>query len=257
MVRFAQHTIALMCTSILAGVGGAPWFAVAQSTGPDLPVAVTVPLSTAAKPGTVIRYDEAIQRYEPTTQAYDAAVYGVVAERPAILLQTSSTSVPVVTRGSTLVRVSNQAGSVTQGDLLVASAGKGVAMLAHATATGVFAIAQEDLVGTQGLVLAEVGVERAQAVQAARLEAEQVAAQPPLVSESVVRTVVAVVLALGGLGYLLYSFRGILQSSVLSIGRNPRARQALLVSSVSSMVLVLVVVGVVLFVALGVLVLPV
>ena len=252
MTRFATYVFGLVTLVALGCQLG---------LAAELPVAATVPVAGApGEPGMVIRYNDERDAYEVSTTAFDAHVYGVVGERPAIVFMTSTTSVPVVTGGVTLVRVSTVGGEIRRGDLLTTSDQVGVAMYAGTTTTAVFAVALEDAAGKEE-ILAEVDVTRAQALQREQQEvfvAAQAAAQEE--SEegvSLARRVFAGVLVLLALGFLLYTFRTILNSSVLSIGRNPRARLSLIMVAIGSMVLALVLALVTVLAAIGVLVLPV
>lgn len=223
----------------------------------ELPIATTIPLVGAeAVPGMVVRYNETDATYSVVNSAFDSAVYGVVGERPAIVFMTASNTTPVVTQGVSGVLVdAEQNGPIVRGDLLTTSAVPGVAMRANLDTTAVFAVALEDWAVGQGVVQAEVGAEGALAVQQARQAA--VADEAEKEKTTLPRILVAVAITLAALGFLLYSFRSILSSSVLSIGRNPRARSSVVWIAAGSLVMVLLLVGVVIFVAIGVLVLPI
>jgi hypothetical protein len=206
----------------------------------------------------VVRYDELSGTYELSRARFDSAVYGVVGERPAIVFMTASNTTPIVTEGVSGVLVdAEKNGSIVRGDVLTTSDVTGVAMRADLATNAVFAIALEDFNHGVGIVMADIGVERAEAVQAARQEAAAAATAQEKSSSTVVRMVIAVVLTLVALGFLLYSFRSILSSGILSVGRNPRARSSVVWISIGSMAMVLVLVTLVVLIAIGVLVLPV
>ncbi len=228
------------------------------SANSELPIATTIPLTgTPGTVGMVVRYDDAAATYTVAREAFDTAVYGVIGERPAIVFVTASNTTPIVTQGVSGVRVdASLNGPIVRGDLLTTSATFGVAMRANLDTTAVFAVALEDLPAGQGIIQAEVGVEGAMAVQQAH-QAAATAETEAKEKTSLPRILVAVVLTLSALGFLLYSFRSILSSSVLSIGRNPRARKSVVWIAVGSLVAVLLLVIIVIFVAIGVLVLPI
>ncbi len=228
----------------------------------ELPIAttVTLPDDAVATPGMVVRFDEATNSYELSATPYDGAVYGVVGERPAIVYVTASNTVPVVTQGVSGVLVDASAnGPITRGDVLTTSGRDSSAMRADVDTDAVFAIALEDLASGQGIVFAEVGVARAREVQEQRRAAAAALTAAAEEGEDVPtgRLIVAALVALGALGFLLWSFRSILNSGVLSVGRNPRARSSVVFMSISSMTMVLVLVLVVVFIALAILVLPI
>ncbi len=224
----------------------------------ELPIATTIPLAgTPGSPGMVVRYNDERATYTLTEAAFDTAVYGVVGERPAIVFVTASNTTPIVTQGVSGVLVdAGQNGAIVRGDLLTTSPVAGVAMRADLETMAVFAVALEDLAAGQGIIQAEVGVEAAMAAQQSR-QAAVAEAREAKEATSLPRILVAVIITLGALGFLLYSFRSILSSSVLSIGRNPRARKSVVWIAAGSLIMVLLLVIVVIFVAIGVLVLPI
>ncbi len=258
--RKAARLVRRWCFGVVVGFFMVWWLAFLTTAiaASELPIATTIPLAAeASTPGMVVRYTEAINTYEQSTTTFDGAVYGVVGVRPAIVFMTASNTTPVVTQGVTSVLVdADQNGSIARGDLLTTSAVPGVAMRADLETTAVFAVALEDFSGGQGSVMAEVGVDAAVALQQAR-QAEAAAAASSKETTSLVRMIIAVTLTLGALGFLLYSFRSILHSGILSVGRNPRARTSVVWISAGSMVMVVLLVTLVVLIAIGVLVLPV
>lgn len=227
----------------------------------EVPIAQSVSITDGVSPvGSVVRYSEADDAFSLTTTAYDAAVYGVVGERPAIVFGSATATVPVVTSGVSLVRVTDVGGAIARGDTLATAPQLGVAQFAPLSESAVFAIALEAApfsgAGSEALIMAEVGVERAQAYQEARRAAEA-SAEENAQYQSLIRSVLAGVLVIGGLGFLLYSFRSILATGIQSVGRNPRARRTVLTLAVGSLLMVVVVTVLLLLAAIGVLVLPV
>lgn len=220
-----------------------------------LPVASTVdivmPAGEQVTAGTVIRFDEETDTYALSKGTADLTVYGVAAERPAVVFVTSATAVPVVTAGVTPVLVTMENGPIARGDVLTTAIISGQARRANADEP-VFAVALEAR-SEPGLVLASIGAEEAQAALAQRAAITA----PGGIIVSVARAAMAAVLVLGAIGFLLYSFRSIMMTGVISIGRNPRARQSVLWVSVGSMLLAIVLTGLVVFVAIGILILPV
>ncbi len=202
--------------------------------------------------GSVIRYDEDADVYQLSTGRSDPAVYGVTAERPTVVFVTGPTSVPVVQEGATEVLVSMENGAIERGDVLTTAHTRGQAMRADVDEPIVFAVALQDA-SEPGLVLAHIGSDRAQTVQEQRAA---ITAEGGIIV-STARAVLATILVLGAVGFLLYSFRSIMTTGVISIGRNPRARRSVLWVSVGSMILAIVLTVVVIFTAIGILILPV
>lgn len=227
----------------------------------EVPIAQSVPIAGAIpEPGSVISYLEEQAVYTISATFSDQAVFGVAAERPAIVFVSATNTVPVITRGVGYVRVSNASEVIERGDLLTSADRTGQATRAAIDEQNVFAIALERVDPTStNQVLAEIGVERARAYQVARSSqgeaAEEEAEDTSLLTW--LRPALAVALVIGALGFLLYSFRSILAAGIQSVGRNPRARRAVIVSAVLSLVVLIVVTILILLAAIGVLVLPV
>ena len=248
LVYMSRYWLLTICIALAAPV--VAW----GQTSLSLPVASTVTI-VADEPvaaGSVIRYDEATDIYALSNGLSDSDVYGVVAERPAVVFVTSATAVPVVTQGVTEVLVSMENGPIARGDVLTAASAAGQAMRAGVEERAVFAVALE-AADTPGIILAHIGAEQAQATQAQRAA---ITAEGGIIV-SMTRAVIAAVLVLGAIGFLLYSFRSIMTTGVISIGRNPRARKSVLSVSIGSMILAIVLTGLVVFVAIGILILPV
>ena len=137
------------------------WFGsnVTISLATSLPLASTVPLvDEAALPGSVIIYEEEADTFSDSRTINSDLVYGVVAVRPAIVLQTSSTSPTVITQGVTPLLVDTSGGVIKRGDLLITSRSNGVAMKADSNVHQYpFAIALEPFdQATPGLIQVEV-----------------------------------------------------------------------------------------------------
>lgn len=167
---------------------------------------------------------------------------GVVSDRPLIALSSGSSETQVVTQGVTSVLVSTVNGDIKAGDKITASPINGVGMKAESS-TQVIGTAQEDLSGKQtqevtiasgdnttrqvrvGSVLAQINVTYFAAADTAQ------SFLPPFLQQmansiagrevSVLRVVIGMLILLAGFigaGVLLYSS---VQSSIISIGRNP------------------------------------
>lgn len=227
--------------------------------GGSLPVATTVVVAGETMPGTVVRYDATLDTFAPSIAMDDPLVYGVVAERPALVFVTDPSAVPVVAEGGALVRVS--AGSlVERGDVLIAGTESGLAMQASLESLHPFAIVREVYESTPGateyLVWAEIGTARAE--QALREQREVLtvdeAERTWLVSWW--RAGVSAVVAVAALIFMLFSVRSAVGKALLAVGRNPRARTTIFALAAVSVVAIVAVGVAVLFVAVGILVLP-
>lgn len=238
----------------------------------SLPVATTLEINNAQTTGgEVVLYDEQKNVYAIAQDAKDARVYGVTAIRPTLVFATASGTIPVVTAGATSVRVNSRNGAIERGDLLQSSGILGVAMRADLEDDAVFAIALESFEGTavdssqQGSIIAEIGVDQAHALQESRREIERLNTEAAAATTtgkdtlvvSFIRGAIAATVAVGALFFILYSFRSTIAKGVVSIGRNPRARTSIMTLAFGNIVFALILCAVALFVAVGILVLPV
>ncbi len=254
-----------------------PVMLLAQTNG-SLPVATAVPVSgISGIEGEVVIYNEVYNSYEVSRSADDENVYGVTAVSPALVFSTASATTPVVTSGTAYVRVLSGGGGVKRGDLLVSSDVAGIATTATVEDDNVFAIALEDAQyqGSAGKVLAEVDRVLARSLlddwkvseeEREVREAAAVAAGDGSVSEeeaensnfsSYARGTVAALIAIGAIFFIMYTYRSVIMKATLSVGRNPRARNAIMTVSVENIIFALIICAIALFVAIAVLVLPV
>lgn len=219
MVRYSHVVVCivlmLMSISTVAAQGRA-----------TLPAATTVPVVGERSVGTLVRYSDETNRYEPTQVADDSTVYGVVADRPAVVFMTGSTSVPVVTSGVALVKVIADGKVFAVGDVLTSAPDAGYAMRASTSARyafGIVSITSED--PSNQLVSVAVDPERARQILA---DQRQVAANEETSAAgwtiSIGRAVVAVVVVLAGLIGIVVGTRVTLGKAITAVGRNPRAR---------------------------------
>jgi hypothetical protein len=248
--------IRAFCVCVLAVVPG-------QLLANTIQVSPTVSFEGAdvVGEGFVITVDSIEEQYSISARAHHDSVYGVTAAQPALVFQTGEQEVPVVTDGITYVQVSNQGGQISRGDFLVTAELAGVARKAADDESFVFAIAledyQSDAADQIGFIQADVSVERAvlalEAGRQAQMSTEDTTPDPI----SIVRAVIAVVLLVGGLFFVLYSFRSNIKAGVVSVGRNPRARSSIVALMIGNLTFALVLCAVVVFIAVAILILPV
>jgi F0F1-type ATP synthase membrane subunit c/vacuolar-type H+-ATPase subunit K len=249
---------------VLLGLGSGE---IALWANESLPVAAPVSIEGATPPpGTVIAYDDVADVYRVAREDARHDVYGVTTNQPVITMVDDTDAVPVITRGVVGVRVVADA-AVERGDVLTLAAESGVARPATLEEPGVFAVALENRLSaaTSTLVLASVGPvyaeswQRTQQALAAHATGTNTAAgdesEPRSVSST--RVAIAVAIAIVALGFGLFAFRAILVRGMTAVGRNPRARGAVLAMTIGSMVLVVALAALALLVAVAVLVLPV
>ena len=209
--------------------------------------------------GMVVVGDDEAQTYGLSKSASDPQVFGVTAAKPSLVFVTDGHQVPVVTEGIALIRVSTSNGSIARGDVLTTASTVGVAMRAGEGEQNVFAIALEAYAQEEteiGTIQAEIGVDRARAALALAEDTVLTDQKESSIAPTLIRGVIATVLAVGGLFFVLYSFRSTIAHGVVSIGRNPRARKSIMTLSVANIIFAMLLCAVVLFIAVAVLILP-
>ena len=271
--------LCLLMTVYILIIGGT--HAQAQSAG-SLPVAVTIAVAgVAGQGGEVVVYDEATRSYNVAQTADADNVFGITVASPPLVFSTATNTTPVVTTGAVYVAVNTLGGVVERGDPLVTSGQAGVAKKADTEDEHAFAVALETASGAgRTQVLAQYDPETAQRILEMRREIENTveagAGGEGSNSTSSVsskensekgfiagiiskytRATLAVVIALGSLFFIMYTFRTTIINATLAVGRNPRARNAIMTVSVENIVFALIICAVAIFIALAVLVLPV
>ncbi len=213
--------------------------------------------------GALVSYDDIADSYILSTT--ELVVYGVLAERPPIVLLISESAVPVVVRGVTRVLVTDEGGSVIRGDLLEPGSIPGTAKKADIDSEYVFAIALESSSEESGLVLADIGIERAQSYQ---VEQQEVLEAQRLISEAeyealnlervgLIRLIFAAAIVVAGIAFMLFTARSLWQYAITAVGRNPRAQKAVWAMIVGG-IIAMVIFGIfVLLIALAILVVPI
>lgn len=211
--------------------------------------------------GIVVVANDEMQTYSISKTASDAAVFGVTASKPSLVFASDGHLVPVVTDGIALIQVVVSNGVIQRGDLLVTSSTTGAAMRAGKEYEHVFAVALEnyepEVTNQTGIIQADISVERAILALEAKQQAEMNTKDEPASPVSIVRAVIAAVLVVGGLFFILYSFRSTIKAGVVSVGRNPRARGSIVALAVGNLTFALILCGVVVFIAVAILILPI
>lgn len=255
----------------------------AQTNG-SLPVALTVSVSgTDGQSGQIVTYNEGSQSFSVSRQAAVSNVYGVTVERPPLVFSTATNTTPVITSGAAYVRVNNSGGPIRRGDFLVTSSQAGVAMKASPEDDNVFAVALDDSsgIGSNASVLAQVDSIQAKALLEAKRKLEEEAEENegglfgiggtdpgsddeeekpnPIKQffEEYIRGTVAAVVAIGALFFIMYTYRTTIINATQAVGRNPRARNAIMTVSVENIIFAIIIGLIAIFIAIAILVLPV
>ena len=236
------------------------------SLAQEVPSVTSIELDQSeASLGSVVSYDDIEDRYVLSSD--NTVVYGVLAERPPLVLLISDTAVPVVVRGVTRVLVTDEGGEIVRGALLEPGSVPGTAKKAAIDSEFVFAIALEnsDENENENFILADVGLERAQSYQ---VEQQEIIESQRLISEAeyealnlervgLIRLIFAGVIVISGIAFMLLTARSLWQYAITAVGRNPRAQKAVWFMIVGG-IFAMIVFGVfVLLIALAILVVPI
>ena len=240
-------------TSIFPGIVSA------QSS---LPMVTTITLAESdIRTGAVVVYDDVIDQYRYGAPEDVVDWFGVVSDRPPLYIETATATVPVVVDGVTWVRAEETNGPIERGDLLRIGENTGAAERAVESDDIVFAVALGGAGDAgSGLVLADVSVARAVALRDAQAiandptQAESERMSAGAIAATTARIVVALGIAVGSLAFILYTYRSIWVTGVTAVGRNPRARSAVMLMNIASSVIIVVLAVFMVIVALGVLV---
>ncbi len=174
---------------------------------------------------------------------YDKNMIGVVGENPILTFgKETTTTLPVVTLGETLVRVSNINGEIRKGDYITTSEKPGVGQ--KATHSGfVLGRALEDLKETEGLIRVDVniGYQNLTPPSLSSLLSRLVElAQIPENFPKVLKYIGAAFL--GGLSVFFgfFFFGRALERGIAAIGRNPLAKRSIQVSMLLNLLAILI-----------------
>ena len=232
----------------------------ANSVG-TIPFATSVSLvgGETVPEGSVVVFEEVEERYRLSYGLGERGVVGVTSERPALLFEYATGTVPVVYLGSALVRVSVLNGDIERGDLLMAGSEEGVAVRAGLEDDAVFAVAANS-VRQDGTIVADINPERARAIQESRRrQAERLAMEmdTPAIAPNVLRYSLSGLVVAVTLFFVFRTYSRGATAGVVSVGRNPRARRAVYLTMAYTIGLAILLSLVGLFIAAAILVLPV
>lgn len=180
----------------------------------------------------------------PCTQEYDATMYGVYTETPAIFLLDNNldNSKPMITSGKAFVRVNTSGGNIKKGDFITSSSTAGIGKRADKSGN-IVGIALEDYEnsdsGVVGKILVSVGVRPAIVAVSARGNLIETLRQgllaPTLSPLASLRYVLAVLVAVSAFVLGFVYFGRVAKSGVEAIGRNPLAGRLIQLNVVLNM----------------------
>lgn len=164
-------------------------------------------------------------------KAYDKNLFGIVVENPSLVLNKAGNDIqPVISYGEVLVKVSDQNGSIKQGDLITSSSKTGVGQ--KATESGfVIGKALEDFTGSEGTIGVFVNIQyrviegKISFGNFFSIIGSNIAKSENL--PEVLRYIFALIVGAGAFLLGFYTFGRSLRTGVEAIGRNPLAKTSI------------------------------
>jgi len=185
-----------------------------------------------AKPGDIIsQTKEGLFR---SKIAYDENIIGVVGEKPILVFgKESSDTLPIVSYGETLIKVSNMNGEIKKGDFITSSEKPGVGQKAKESGF-VVGKALEDLNQQEGLIKAQIDTQfqyinlkpQTTPVKSILGKIWEQLGEPKNFPE-VLRYIFAILMAGGSFFAGFFFFIKTLQKGTEAIGRNPLAKKSI------------------------------
>ena len=174
------------------------------------------------------------------TKPLDSNLFGVVVENPSVVLnKETTTTLPVISYGETLVRVNNTSGEIRQGDFITSSSTAGVGQKAIESGY-ILGKALEDLEGQEGIIGVFVNI------QYRNVEGRPTfgrifsflltSLERPENLPEILRYLFALIVG-GGTFFLGFiSFVRSLRTGVEAVGRNPMARTSIQVAMLVNLI---------------------
>lgn len=202
----------------------------------------------------IVKTDEGLKR---ATNPYDENIVGVIGERPIIVFgREGTTTLPLVTFGETLTKVSNANGEIKQGDFITSSDKPGVGQRADKSGF-VVGRALEDFNKDEGLIWVFVQPQKILLGSRGFGEIAQQILSGLTLPENipdVLRYIFALIIGTGSFVVGFFSFARALREGITGISRNPLAktsiRTAMMLNLAGISILTLAGLGLALFVIL-------
>jgi len=190
--------------------------------------------------------------------SYDENIIGVVGENPILVFgKSTTTTLPVVLLGETLVRVSNINGEISKGDFITSSKNPGIGQKVNQSGF-IIGRALEDFNGEEGLIKVEINTQYQYASAGTSVSSilGKIWTQfgRPENFPEVLKYIFALIL--GGSSFFVgfFSFVSALRKGIEAMGRNPLAKKniqfAMVLNLIGILVLTLAGLGLALFVIL-------
>lgn len=202
-----------------------------SSSGISEGLAIQIPIvDKNARDGDIIAATS--KGYKLTNYAYDPSIYGVVSEKPAILLKEilPNKETPVITSGKAFVRVSTVGGPIKKNEFITSSKIPGVGQKADVNGF-VLGLALEDYNNSNpnaiGKIFVSINPHYNAAFIATRtnlIESIKIVAGAPLLSPlTTLRYLLAAVIAMASFVLGFIYFGRIARTGIEALGRNPLA----------------------------------
>lgn len=191
------------------------------------------------------------QGYMLSRQPYDTRAIGIITTRPAVELRNTEQTkgFPVVSRGSAFVKVTNENGSIKEGDFITTSSVTGVGM--KSTRSGY--IIGEALEGTNfsdgkniALIPITLNLRFIQTGAPTQDQFSDIFSMSTLAAYEqpirVIQYIIAAIIVISSFGFGFLIFARAVNTGIQALGRNPLAGRMIQISIVFNLILIIIII---------------
>lgn len=218
--------------------------------------------------GDLVSFDKDRQSLHLTKSVNDTTLFGVVIDRPAIVLRSTEAGVPIISSGEASVNVTALGGPIQAGDYITTSTEPGKGQKASVTDTFVVGTALESFgtasssPTTSGTIAVHLSIGPrpidGSTTTDAHVSSVTTSKNGTGITVPVVfKYILAALVAIGSITISFRSFGSSIKESIVSVGRNPLAKNSIQSMVVLNTFLIVLVSAAGLFVAFAILFLPI
>ena len=217
--------------------------------------------------GDLVSFDRDKQSLHLTESLNDTTLFGVVVDRPVIVLRSTEAGVPIISSGEVSVNVTALGGPIQAGDYITTSTEPGKGQKASASDAFVVGTALESFgtasssPTTSGTIAVHLSIGSRPADGSTTTDAYTssvtTSKSTGITVPVVFKYLLAALVAIGSITISFRSFGSSIKESIVSVGRNPLAKNSIQSMVVLNTFLIVLVSAAGLFVAFAILFLPI